>query len=299
MRIVLLGKNGQVGWELKHSLNTMGDVISLGRADVDLALPESIESTLTALQPNVIINASAYTEVDRAETEIELANNVNAVAPGIMAEVARKSGAVFIHYSTDYVFDGTKNAPYVESDTPNPLNVYGRSKLDGEINIQQAGDVYLILRTSWVYSMRGNSFVNKVLQWSRNNKTLKIVQDQISNPTWARMLAETISSVLDGNYLELLERIRERRGIYHLSGSGFTSRYEWAKYILSLDPNRAEQLVQTVEPALSLEFQTPARRPLFSALDCSKFEQIFGLHSPDWEESLQKAMRNTPNASLT
>lgn len=290
MKIVLLGKNGQLGQELQNTLTAMGDVISLGRADLDLATPKSIETTLTALKPHIIINASAYTEVDRAESQIELANNINALAPGIMAKTARQIGAVFIHYSTDYVFDGKSSIPYVESDTTNPLNAYGQSKLDGENNIQQTGDAYLIFRTSWVYSMNGNSFVNKVLQWSRVNTTLRVVDDQISSPTWARMLAEISTTLLSQNKGDLLDAIRERRGIYHVAGSGYTSRYEWAKEILANDSNQTEQLVQTTEPVSSQEFPTPAQRPLFSALNCTKFKTTFNLPIPGWKESLQIAM---------
>ena len=160
----------------------------------------------------------------------------------------------------------------------------------GEENIRQAGEAYLILRTSWVYSLRGNSFVNKVLKWSRQNKTLKVVSDQVSSPTWARTLAEITSFVLAQNKKDLYENIHERHGIYHLAGSGFTSRYEWAKQILANDPERSEQIVQAIEPALSEEFPTPAVRPLFSALDCSQFEETFGLQLPAWNSTLQLAM---------
>ena len=188
------------------------------------------------------------------------------------------------------MFDGGKNACYIESDATHPLNMYGKSKLAGEEHIQQAGEAYLILRTSWVYSLRENSFVNKVLKWSRQNKTLKVVSDQVSSPTWARTLAEITSFVLTKNKKELYENILERRGIYHLAGSGYASRYEWAKQILANDSERSEQMVQAIEPALSEEFSTPAVRPLFSALDCSSFQETFGLHLPDWKRTLQLAM---------
>jgi len=290
MRIVLFGKNGQVGWELQRLLPLLGDVFFLGREDVDLSKPSAVRNILDKLRPNLIVNASAYTDVDLAETQVDLAMNVNALSPGMMAETARHFGSVFIHYSTDYVFDGKGNKPYRENDPTNPLNVYGRSKLEGEENIKQAGDAYLILRTSWVYSMRGNSFVNKVLGWARKNQTLKIVSDQISSPTWARTLAELTCRMLARSGADLLENIRERRGVYHLAGSGYTSRYDWAKQIIANDPNRTEQLVQTIEPALSLEFPTLAVRPLFSALDCARFEQTFGLQLPDWSSTLKLAM---------
>jgi len=290
MKIVLIGKNGQLGWEFQQILPRLGDMIALGRDELDISDHHAVQKTLIELCPDLIINASAYTEVDLAETQIELATSINAIAPGIMAETARKTNAVFIHYSTDYVFDGKHNTPYIEDDPTNPLNIYGKSKLMGEENIKQAGSAYLILRSSWVYSLRGNSFVNKVLGWSRKNKTLKIVNDQISGPTWARMLAEITCKVIADNTADFLNSMRERRGIYHLTGNGYTSRYEWAKRILAYDSKRTEQLVQTIEPVSSSEFPTPATRPLFSALNCEKFTKTFNLHLPDWEEALQLAM---------
>ena len=290
MRIVIFGKNGQLGWEFQRILPILGEVIALGRHEVDVSNLQNVKETLGELKPNLIINTSAYTEVDRAETEAELAMKVNALAPAVMAEAARKNGAVLIHYSTDYVFDGTSDIPYTELDPTNPLNVYGQSKLMGEENIKQAGDAYLILRTSWVYSLRGNSFVNKVLSWARKNETLKVVSDQIGSPTWARMLAGITSLMLAQNNTDLLEIIRERRGVYHVAGSGFTSRYEWAKQILANDPNLREQVVRSLEPALSKDFPTPATRPLFSALDCTRFEDTFGLQLPSWDSALKLAM---------
>ena len=291
MKIVLIGKNGQLGWEFQQLLPAFGEMVALGRADLDVSDPHAVQETLLELQPNLIINTAAYTEVDLAETQRELAEKINALAPGSMAQTARQIGAAFIHYSTDYVFDGKAGQPYTEQAATNPLNVYGSSKLLGEAHIQQTGDAYLILRTSWVYSLRGNSFVNKVLGWSRKNKSLKIVSDQIGCPTWARMLAELTCQAVFDNGGDLLNTLRARRGIYHLAGSGYTSRFEWAKQILANDPKPTEQLVQTLEPVSSLEFPTPALRPLFSALNCEKFATTFSLHLPNWEESLQAAMR--------
>jgi len=273
MKIVLFGKNGQLGWEFQRILPLLGEVVSLDRQELDLCDLHAIQNTLDDLKPGLIVNASAYTEVDKAEVETEAAMKINALAPGIMAEVARKSKAVLIHYSTDYVFDGTNNVPYKEHETTNPLNMYGKSKLAGEKNIEQAGDAYLILRTSWVYSLRGNSFVNKVLGWARKNETLKLVNDQVSNPTWARMLAEVTNLILFKNGENLFENIKEKSGIYHLAGSGHTSRFEWATQILANDPDREGQVVKNILPTTSDEFPTPAMRPLYSALDCSKFER--------------------------
>lgn len=290
MRIVLFGKNGQLGWEFQRIIPILGEVIAPDRQELDLCDLLLIETKLREWQPDLIINASAYTEVDQAEKEPELAMKINAEVPGVMAELSRALGAVLIHYSTDYVFDGTKGTPYTEADVTNPLNLYGKSKLIGEQNIEQAGDAYLILRTSWVYSLRGNSFVNKVLKWSRQNKNLKIVNDQVSNPTWARTLAEVTTLLLAKNSIHLHERILETSGIYHLAGSGYTSRYEWAKQILANDPTRSEQIVQSLEPAISEEFPTLAIRPLFSALDCTRFEETFGIQLPAWDSTLKLAM---------
>lgn len=290
MNIVLFGKNGQLGSEFQKILPKLGSLTCLDYEEIDLCNIPALQQALNELKPDMIVNASAYTAVDRAETEQETAMKINALAPGVMAAWARKSGAVLIHYSTDYVFDGRKGSPYVESDTPNPLNIYGKSKLAGEENIQRAGEAYLIFRTSWVYSVGGTGFVNKVLDWARKNQTLKIVNDQISNPTWAWELAKATYQLLLLNQADLREMIRGKSGIYHLAGSGYASRYEWARQILANDPNRTEQLVQSIEPVSSGEFPTPAARPLFSALDCSKFETTFNIKMPGWKDSLQEAM---------
>jgi len=290
MRIVLFGKNGQVGWELEKLLPQLGDVTAFGRQDLDVSKLEKVRDTLLKVKPGLIINASAYTEVDRAEKQPEAAMRVNGDAPGVMAETAHALNAAFIHYSTDYVFDGSNTQPYTETDTPNPLSVYGKSKLAGEKNIEQIDGFHIILRTSWVYSMRGNTFVNKFLSWARTNETLRVVDDQISNPTWARALAEATFSLVSAHRDNLQDAMKEGSGIYHLAGSGYVSRYEWAKQILANASDRTDILAQTIEPVPSDTFPLPAARPLFSALDCSKFKEHFHLHLPDWQESLKLAM---------
>ena len=290
MRIVLFGKNGQLGWELQRTLPLLGEVLSLDREELDIGELQGIDKVLVEWKPDLVVNASAYTDVDRAESESELAMKINALAPAVMAETSRKLRAAFIHYSTDYVFDGRKRDPYIESDPPNPLNIYGKSKLTGEENIRQAGDAYLILRTSWVYSLRGNSFVNKVLGWARRNSTLKVVGDQIGNPTWARALAEATSLLLARPQGNLYDEFEARCGVYHLAGRGYTSRYEWAKQILAADPRRSEQTFQALEPGRTDEFPTPANRPLFTALDCTLFEKTFGRQLPPWASTLKLAM---------
>lgn len=291
MRIVLFGKNGQVGWELQRILPSLGQVIAFDYEDLDVADLKILETRLDELKPDLIVNASAYTAVDRAESEPDLAMKVNRQAPGVMAEAARQSGALLVHYSTDYVFDGSKKSPYVEKDIPNPLNVYGESKLAGEKAVQQVAEVYLILRTSWVYSTRLQSgFVNKVLAWARQNESLRIVEDQIGCPTWARMLAELTGLLMARGGNDLIEYFKSNSGLYHVAGKGSASRYEWAKAILASDPYREEHRAKRIEPALSSEFSTQANRPAYSVLDCNHFESTFGFHIPNWIESLQLAM---------
>jgi dTDP-4-dehydrorhamnose reductase len=291
MQILLFGKNGQVGWELQRILPSLGQVIALDYDELDLANLKALETKLAELKPDLIVNASAYTAVDRAESERDLAMKVNGQAPGIMAEAARRSGAMLVHYSTDYVFDGTKGSPYVETDAPNPLNVYGESKLAGEEAIQQVADAYLILRTSWVYSTRLQSgFVQKVLAWARQNETLRIVEDQFGCPTWARMLAEATGFLIAKGGDQLDEYFKQYRGIYHIAGKDGASRFEWAEAVLAHDPHRDEQLVKHLEPALSSDFPTPAIRPMYSVLNCAHFENTFGLRLPNWVESLGLAM---------
>jgi dTDP-4-dehydrorhamnose reductase len=292
VRILLFGKVGQLGWELRRTLAPLGQVISLDYPEIDLSRPDSLHAIIREIQPNVIVNATAYTAVDRAESEPELAAAINGTAPGVLAEAALAQNSALIHYSTDYVFDGAKGSPYIETDKPNPLGVYGSSKLAGEQAIAQVGGAYLILRTSWVFSLRRDSFVIKVLEWARQNPRLRIVSDQIGNPTWARMLAEALAQLLAVQQSggEAAAWFRERRGIYHLAGSGFTSRLEWARTILRLDPHQEEQLAKEILPARTSDYPTPAQRPLFSALDCQKFTDVFGLRLPDWEDALSLAM---------
>ncbi|MCX8061892.1 MAG: dTDP-4-dehydrorhamnose reductase [Anaerolineales bacterium] len=287
MKILLLGKNGQLGWELQRCLQPLGQVWAFDTPKIDLRVPESIRPLIREVKPNVLINAAAYTAVDRAESEGDLALKINAEAPRVMAEECASLKALLLHYSTDYVFDGTKGSSYTEDDQPNPLNQYGRSKWMGEQAIQEVGGGYLIFRTAWVYSLRGDSFAKKVLQWSRQQETLRVVGDQISNPTWARMLAE-ITALLLARYS--LAELVKRRGLYHLAGDGYCSRYEWAKTILELDPEPQTRLTRQILPAKSEEFPTPAQRPLFSALNCERFVSTFDLQLPPWKEALQLAL---------
>lgn len=290
MRILLFGKNGQLGWELHRSLLPLGEIVAIDQEDINLVDTERLPGFIRGMNPQVIINPAAYTQVDKAESEPELARAVNAIAPGVMAEEAKRLGALFIHYSTDYVFDGKKGEPYTEEDPPNPINVYGETKLEGERAVGTVGGNYLILRTSWVYSMRVSSFPTKVLRWARERDDLRIVDDQIGSPTWARVLAET-TAILLAKCVESPDKLlSEQKGIYHVAGDGYTSRFDWARLILELDPKPEEHVYRELQPASSSDFPTPAERPLFTALDCDRFHSVFKLRLPDWNPALRMAM---------
>jgi dTDP-4-dehydrorhamnose reductase len=290
MRILLLGNTGQLGWELERTLSPLGELSACDYPAIDLADAKSVQRAFDDCQPHLVVNAAAYTDVDRAEAEPELAEAINAIAPGVIAEEAYQRGAAFIHYSTDYVFDGKKGAPYLETDQPAPLSVYGRSKLAGEQAIRQVGGAYIILRTSWVYSLRRSSFVSKVLGWARTQETLKLVTDQVSGPTWARMLAEVTSQLTCLAREDPVSWFLEQRGLYHLGGSGNCSRFEWGQQILKLDPHQEQQVVHQLLPARTEEFSTPAERPRFSALNCDLCAHTFHLKLPDWKFALKLAM---------
>ncbi len=290
MRILLLGNTGQLGWELERTLAPLGELNACDYPAIDLADFGRLRQVIGDCRPDVLINAAAYTAVDRAESEPDLAEAVNSTAPAIMADEALRGGSAFIHFSTDYVFDGSKGSPYLESDSPNPLSVYGRTKLAGEQAVQQVGGAYLVLRTSWVYSMRGDSFVNKVLRWARGKPPLRLVTDQVSGPTWARMLAEVTSQLITLGREDLNAWFSQHHGLYHLAGSGYCSRLEWGLQAMKLDSHREQQTVSEVQPAKTSEFPTPARRPLFSALNCEAFINTFNLQLPDWQDALKLAM---------
>jgi dTDP-4-dehydrorhamnose reductase len=292
MKILLIGKNGQVGWELQRTLASLGEVVEIDYPDIDLSNEASTREWVRRTRPQVVVNAAAYTAVDKAESEAELAMAINGTAPGVLAEEARAIDAVLIHYSSDYVFDGTKGTAYVEDDATNPLSVYGLSKLAGDQNIQQVDGNYLILRTTWVYSLRQGGFVRKVLEWARKNPELRIVSDQVGSPTWARAMAEVTAQVLAMSGSDPSGWFSERKGLYHLGGRGAVSRYDWARKILEFDPNSEEQVFREIKPALTVEFPTPAKRPLYSPIDCTLFADTFGICLPDWADSLHQAMEN-------
>jgi dTDP-4-dehydrorhamnose reductase len=290
MQILLIGKSGQLGWELQRTLACLGELVCMDWPEIDLSQPDSIHDVVRQVRPTVIVNAAAYTAVDRAENDAAKCHAINAQAPAILAEEALACHAALIHYSTDYVFDGEKGEAYSEVDEPHPLNEYGRSKLAGDLAIGQSGAAAWILRTSWVYGLRRDSFVSKVLEMGRQQKTLRFVSDQVGGPTWCRMLAEISTQALVQGQQDPLSWVQQTAGIYHVAGSGSATRFEWAKAILDQDPHKEEQVVTELLPALTTDFPTPARRPLFTPLNCSKFERTFRLHLPPWQTSLRLLM---------
>ena len=286
MIILLFGAMGQLGSELQSSLSIRGEIAPFDIHNLNLEKSDDVRKTIRAVHPDVIVNASAYTAVDQAESEPEKAFKVNGDIPGLLADEASRLDAFLVHYSTDYVFDGYKGAPYIETDETNPLGIYGKSKLAGEQAIQAGKANYLILRTSWVYSKNRGSFVSKVLEWARRQEVMKVVSDQVSNPTRARTLAEVTARLLSKGF----DFLNEHRGLYHVAGIGYTSRMDWARKIIELDPNKHEQKVTEILPARTSDFPTPAQRPLFSALDCSLFQSTFDIRLPRWEDDLVLAM---------
>jgi len=292
LRILLLGNTGQLGWELERTLTPLGEMHAYDYPAIDLGDYKSLRQLIMDCQPDVLVNSAAYTAVDRAEDEPELAKSINTLAPAIMAEEALHNGSAFIHFSTDYVFDGLKGTPYLENDLPNPLSVYGSTKLAGELAVQQVGGAYLTLRTSWVYSLRRDNFVSKVLGWARSQPTLKLVTDQISGPTWARKLAGVTSQLIILGRNDPNAWFSEHCGLYNLAGSGYCSRFEWGQQVIKLDPHKEQQIVRELLPATSADFPTPARRPLFSALNCDHFFHTFNMQLPDWKVALKLAMES-------
>ncbi|MGH8746144.1 MAG: dTDP-4-dehydrorhamnose reductase [Burkholderiales bacterium] len=273
MKILLTGRNGQVGWELKRALAPLGEIVATNRSTLDLESEEQIRSVVRAVRPEVIVNAAAYTAVDKAESEPELAMRINGFAPGVLAEEAKRVGALLVHYSTDYVFDGEKAAPYVEEDEPNPINAYGRSKLAGERAIQGVGGRHLILRTSWVYGGRGKNFLRTIVRLAREKSELRIVDDQVGAPTSSSAIARATTQLLN----------RSADGLYHLSASGRVSWCGFARAILA----RADIGIPVVA-IRSEDYPTPARRPRNSCLDCSHLRADYGLALAPWEVQLSE-----------
>ncbi|MGF6166583.1 dTDP-4-dehydrorhamnose reductase [Pseudomonas moraviensis] len=296
MKILLLGKNGQVGWELQRSLAPLGELIALDRHQADglngdLSNPEALRATIRQVQPDVIVNAAAYTAVDKAESETELADRVNGIAAGVMAEEAAASGAWLVHYSTDYVFNGQGTAAWRETDAVAPVNHYGSSKLAGERAITASGCKHLIFRTSWVYGARGNNFAKTMLRLATDRETLSVVADQIGAPTGADLIADVTAQALR----QALQQ-PELAGLYHLAAAGEVSWHGYASEVIAFAKANGELLaVKAIEPVETTAYPTPAHRPLNSRLNTQKLRATFSLHLPDWQSGVTRMLREILN----
>ncbi|QFS45328.1 dTDP-4-dehydrorhamnose reductase [Nostoc sphaeroides] len=285
--ILLIGSNGQVGKELQKILPYYGNLISVERPTVDLAQPDTLRNVIRSKQPQIIINAAAYTAVDKAESEPELASAINAIAPLIIAQESQKLGSFLIHISTDYVFDGNRYRPYQETDATNPLSVYGKTKLAGEEAIRETCAHHLILRTAWVYGTFGKSnFVKTMLRLGAERQEIRVVADQIGSPTWAQDIAIVIAQIIP-------QLTSEISGTYHYTNSGIASWYDFAVAIFE----EAQQLgfpltVERIVPITTAEYPTPARRPAYSVLACGKISAILETHPPHWRQRLRQMLRD-------
>jgi dTDP-4-dehydrorhamnose reductase len=285
MRILVLGRHGQVGTALTQSLQGLGELITLGRSQLDLSNPDAIRTVLRELQPQMIINAAAYTAVDAAESDEATAFQINAEAPRVIAEESERLGAALIHYSTDYVFDGGKQGAWLEDDATAPLSVYGRSKLAGEQAITDVGGTHLILRTSWVYGLHGKNFLLTMLKLAETRDELAIVDDQIGAPTWAVTIADATAAIIrDAGEPAQLAALS---GIYHLCAGGYTSWFGFAQAIFS---HTSVQRTPKLRPITTAEYPTPAKRPSNSMLNTDKFRHTFG-DLPAWDDALQTCMQ--------
>ena len=296
MRILLTGKNGQVGSELNKILSQFGEVIATGRDEMNLADPSQIRHVVKQTKPELIINAGAYTAVDKAESDQELAKAVNGVAPKILAEEAKDYGALLIHYSTDYSYNGEiSHRPYLESDLPSPNNIYGKTKVEGDHAIEKSGASHLIFRTGWVYSKRGKGFLSTILKLAKEKKELRVVNDQTGTPTWCRSIAEAtrkiINHILEKRERSLSETVSSISGVYHMTCQGETNWHGFAQTILELSyPDNMPKLL-----AISTkEYPTPAIRPTYSVLSNSKLKKNFGIELPHWEHALKQCLSDIP-----
>ena len=303
-KILLIGKNGQVGADLLSLLPPLGELVALDRRHLDLTKPEEIRRAIREHQPQLIVNAAAYTAVDNAENDEALAHAINAEAPALMAEEAKRIGAALVHYSTDYVFDGCKNAPYEEDDLPNPINAYGRTKLAGEEGIRASGAPHLIFRTAWVYATRGRNFLLTILRLATQREELRVVRDQIGAPTWSHEIARATAEVLgrlmgEGDIASALAR---SGGTYHMTAAGVTNWHEFALAILEEASHMPRDtpwlaaatgglplVTRRVRPITTPEYPTPARRPAYSVLSNSRLERSFGVRLTDWRVQLHSA----------
>ena len=283
-KILLIGKNGQVGWELRRTLSPLARVLAVDYPEIDLTDAAAARRLVLDNKPNVVVNAAAYTAVDKAESDTKTSQLINGVAPGVLAEAAKQVGALMIHYSTDYVFDGMKQTPYVETDPPNPLGAYGRTKLYGDEAVRAIGGNHLIFRLCWVYGARGQNFLLTMQRLARERETLRVVSDQFGCPTWSRLIAESTTLAL--RQVLAASDANAFTGTYHLAASGSTNWHAFASLIVEMMPE-AERRCREVVPITTAEYPTPAKRPAYSVLDCGKLKRTFGIQLPDWEDGLR------------
>jgi len=294
MKILLLGKNGQVGWELQRALAPLGTVIAVDRTQADMAKPESLRALVASISPDCIVNAAAYTAVDNAEEDIAIATIVNAGSVRVLAEEALRLNAWLIHYSTDYVFDGNKKGPYVESDSVNPLSVYGQSKLEGEQYIHASGCKHLIFRTSWVFSAHGSNFVKSMLRLAKERESLNIVADQFGAPTSAELIADVTSLCINQIVSKGSAFSKDKSGIYHLVSSGEATWHSFAQYIIGEAIDMGANLKttpNTILPISTSEYPVPATRPQNSRLSTDKLQHTFALHLPQWQTYVDRMLK--------
>jgi dTDP-4-dehydrorhamnose reductase len=296
MRILLLGAQGQVGQELQRFLPRVGEPLAVGRDRIDLAVPECLYDLIAPLQPEVIVNAAAYTAVDRAETEPELAYRINEQAPIRLAEIAESLGAMLVHLSTDYVFDGTQSHPYTETDSPNPQSVYGRSKWLGEQGIRQRCEQYIILRTAWVYGQYGKgNFVKTMLRLGRERSEVRVVEDQVGTPTWARDIGDTIATLLQHWSTADPRAKADLCGTYHFTNRGVASWYDFAVAIFAEAHSLGFPLtVEQITPIPTADYPVAAQRPAYSVLNNSKITQQLGQPAPHWRQPLRQLLQALP-----
>ena len=290
MKILLLGKNGQVGSALQSSLADLGELTAWDRSDLDLSVPDSIRESVRRARPDIIVNAAAYTAVDRAETESDLAMAINGAAVGIMAEEASRLNALLVHFSTDYVFDGSKFSPYTESDTTHPLNVYGRTKLAGEQAICDHAARHLIFRTTWVYDAHGKNFLNTLKRVGAQRPELAIVDDQIGAPTWSREIASATAQIIP-HFLDCQDQ-KQISGIYHLTAQGQTSWFDFARAAAEFGLFSGLEHPPALRAIPGSDYPTPAQRPMYSVLSNEKLRKQFGIQLPDWKVSLRECLNN-------
>lgn len=291
-KILVTGKNGQLGWELQRVLASSGQIVTLGTAEMNLADADAVRRTIRNVRPGIIINPAAYTAVDKAETDAELAMAVNGIAPGILAEEAKLLGSVLVHYSTDYVFDGSKATPYSETDVPNPQSIYGSTKYAGEQAIRATGCKHLILRTSWVYGVHGGNFIKTILRLAKERDELRIVADQYGAPTWARDIAN--ATVLALTAWQMTDWDDELGGTFHLTAGGRTNWHQYAEEIVRLARQYDAALADkplVIKPIATHEYPLPAKRPANSVLSNDRIRSVYGIVMPEWQESLAECVR--------